>query len=1179
MRCSACDTGNEPTRKYCRECGAPLALPCPACGTANPPSDKFCGECGTALAVAATTAPPAAQGPAPPPATAERRLVSVLFVDLVGFTTLSERRDPEDVRELLSRYFDTARRLVERYGGVVEKFIGDAVMAVWGTPTAQEDDAERAVRAALDLVEAVAVLGSEVGADELAARAGVLTGGAAVTLGAEGQGMVAGDLVNTAARIQAAAAPGTVLVGEATRRASEAAVVYAEAGAHQLKGKAEPVPLWRAERVVAGRGGSLRAAGLEAPFTGRERELRLVKELFHATGEERRARLVSVEGVGGIGKSRLAWEFEKYIDGLLEDVWWHRGRCLAYGEGIAYWALAEMVRMRAEIVEAEPPGTAMAKLAAAVDEHVADPEERRWILPRLAHLLGLEELAATERDDLFSAWRRFFERLSRQGVTVLVFEDLQWADTALLDFIDHLLDWSSAHPLYVLVLARPELHDRHPGWAARRRATSIPLAPLPAPQMEELLAGLVPGLPDELRRQILERAEGIPLYAVETVRMLLDRGLVERHDDRYRVAGAVQDLEVPETLHALIAARLDGLAPEERRLLQDAAVLGKTFTSGAVAALGGGSPERLEPLLGGLVRKELLSIQADPRSPERGQYGFLQDLVRRVAYETLARRDRRERHLAAAAHLEAVWGAKEDEIVEVVAAHYLEAWRAGPDTPDAAGIKAKAIELLAGAGRRAASLAAGAEARRYFEQAAELADDPVARAGLLEQAGQMAWMAGDGEPAGALFRQAIELFTAAGRTHPAARVSARLGEVDWTAGHLEEALARMRAAFEVLTEDEPDEDLATLAAQLGRLEVFSGAFDDAAGHLELALEVAEAFGLPEVLAEALLTKGAMLHFRARINESQGLTARALQIALEHDLASAALRAYTNLAFVLTSRDRHDAAVEQLERGLAMARKVGNQIWELQLLDTLVDALLMLGRWDEAIALAAAIPEAQIATAGVITSVTSLPEMHARRGELERAEELLERGAAFADSSDLQDRSAHWAARAVVLGARGRHAEALAAADEALGARDQLGADAQGVKVGLIAAVEAALALGDLDRAEELVALAERLRPGERPPLLDAQASRFRAHLAAGRGQHDRVEAGFKAAAGLLRELGMPFWLGVILLEHAEWLAAQDRPDEATRLLEEAAAIFERLGARPWTERVARLAGRPAQARS
>jgi class 3 adenylate cyclase/tetratricopeptide (TPR) repeat protein len=1183
VNCPACGTSNEPARKFCRECGAALLLRCPSCGTGNPPGDKFCGECGTALAAA--PAPPAAAAPAAPApaaaAAAERRLVSVLFVDLVGFTTLSERRDPEDVRELLTRYFDTARRLVERYGGVVEKFIGDAVMAVWGTPTAQEDDAERAVRAALDLVDAVAVLGAEVGADELAARAGVLTGGAAVTLGAEGQGMVAGDLVNTAARVQAAAAPGTVLVGEATRRATEAAVVYADAGAHQLKGKAEPVPLWRAVRVVAGRGGTLRAAGLEPPFTGRERELRLVKELFHATAEERRARLVSVEGVGGIGKSRLAWEFEKYIDGLLEGVWWHRGRCLAYGEGVTYWALAEMVRMRAGILEAEPSGTAMAKLAAAVDEHVADPEERRWIQPRLAHLLGLEELAVTERDDLFSAWRRFFECLSQRSVTVLVFEDLQWADAALLDFIDHLLDWSSAHPLYVLVLARPELHDRHPGWAARRRgATSIPLAPLPAPQMEQLLAGLVPGLPDGLRRQILDRAEGVPLYAVETVRMLLDRGLLERHGDRYRVAGAVQDLEVPETLHALIAARLDGLAPEERRLLQDAAVLGKTFTSAALAALGGTSPERLERLLGGLVRKELLSIQADPRSPERGQYGFLQDMVRRVAYETLARRERRARHLAAAAHLETAWGAKEDEIVEVVAAHYLQAWRAGPDTPDAAGIKAKAIELLAGAGRRAASLAAGAEARRYFEQAAELADDPVARAGLLEQAGQMAWMAADGDQAGGLFGQAIELFEAAGLTHPAARVSARLADVDWSAGRLEEGLGRMRAAFEVLTGDEPDADLATLAAQLGRLEVFSGALDDAAGHLELALEVAEALSLPEVLAEALATKASVLHFRGRVNESQGLTARALQIALEHDLASAAVRAYGNLAFVLSSRDRHEAAVEQLERGLAMARKVGSRPWELHLLDALVDTLLMLGRWDEADARAAEIPEPQVASgAAVLASVTSLPEMHVRRGELERAEGLLARGAALRDSGDLQDRAAAWASWAVLLQAQGRHAEALKAAGEALGAREQLGPDAQGVKFGLVAAVEAALALGDLDRAEELLSIVERLRPGQRPPFLDAQASRFRAHLAAGRGRPDQVEPGYKAAAGLLRELGSPFWLGVVLLEHAEWLAAQDRPGEADPLLEEAGAIFERLGARPWTERLHRLAGRPAQARS
>jgi class 3 adenylate cyclase len=359
---------------------------------------KFCGECGTALT--ATAAP--ASAPASAPA-AERRLVSVLFADLVGFTTLSETRDPEDVRELLSRYFDTCRRLIELYGGTVEKFIGDAVMAVWGTPTATEDDAERAVRAALDLVAAVSALGDEVGAPELAARAGVLTGEAAVTLGAAGQGMVAGDLVNTAARIQSAATPGTVWVGETTKRASEASVAYASAGTHELKGKDEPVPLWRALRVTAGRGGALKSAGLEPPFVGRDRELRLVKELFHASADEGRAQLVSVIGIAGIGKSRIGWEYFKYMDGLEETVWWHRGRCLAYGEGVAFWALAEMVRMRADIVEGEESASAAAKLRRSVAQFVTADEERRFVEPRMLHLLGLEDGPAQAKEELFGA--------------------------------------------------------------------------------------------------------------------------------------------------------------------------------------------------------------------------------------------------------------------------------------------------------------------------------------------------------------------------------------------------------------------------------------------------------------------------------------------------------------------------------------------------------------------------------------------------------------------------------------------------------------------------------------------------------------------------------------------------------------------------------------------------------
>src|SRR5207302_10716454 len=332
---------------------------------------RFCGECGNALAA---DAPSAAE--APPAKTAERRLVSVLFADLVGFTPLSESRDPEEVRELLSRYFDTCRRLIGIYGGTVEKFIGDAVMAVWGTPTAQEDDAERAVRAALGLVDAVGSLGVEVGAPALQARCGVLTGEAAVTIGADGQGMVAGDLVNTASRIQSAAEPGSVLVGDRTRRATDVSVAYEDAGSHEMKGKAEPVQLWRAERVIAGVGGALKSAGLEAPFVGRDREFRLLKDLFHASAEEGKNHLVSVVGIAGIGKSRLGWEFYKYMDGLKELFRWHRGRCLAYGEGVAYWALAAMVRGRADIVEGEDARSSREKLHAAVERYVTDPEER-----------------------------------------------------------------------------------------------------------------------------------------------------------------------------------------------------------------------------------------------------------------------------------------------------------------------------------------------------------------------------------------------------------------------------------------------------------------------------------------------------------------------------------------------------------------------------------------------------------------------------------------------------------------------------------------------------------------------------------------------------------------------------------------------------------------------------------
>src|SRR5690349_12791583 len=585
MLCPNRGTENREGRKFCAECGTPLALACPACGAANEPGERFCGECGSPLEATAPPEAPPTKREAP---AAERRLVSVLFADLVGFTPLSESKDAEEVRELLSRYFDSCRRIISLYGGTVEKFIGDAVMAVWGTPTATEDDAERAVRAALDLVAAVSALGQEVGEDELRARAGVLTGEAAVTVGAEGQGMVAGDLVNTASRIQATAEPGSVYVGESTRRASEQTIVYEEAGSFELKGKDEAVRLWKARRVISGLRGSLKAEGLEAPFVGRDRELQQIKDQFHVCAGERRAHLVSVTGIAGIGKSRLAWEFYKYFDGIAESVYWHRGRCLPYGEGVTYWALADMVRWRCRIAEDEPLASAQQKLRSTLEEHLLDPEERRFVEPRLAQLLGLGEHEVRDRQDLFAAWRLFFERLADVYPTVLAFEDMQWADASLLDFVEYLLEWSRNHPLYVITLARPELLEQRPTWGAgHRNFASLYLEPLSRESMNELLSGLVPGLPERLRDQILVRAEGVPLYAVETVRMLLDRGALVQEGSVYRPVGEVEALEVPETLHALIAARLDGLPPEERRLLQDGSVLGKSFTRAALAALTG----------------------------------------------------------------------------------------------------------------------------------------------------------------------------------------------------------------------------------------------------------------------------------------------------------------------------------------------------------------------------------------------------------------------------------------------------------------------------------------------------------------------------------------------------------------------------------------------------------------
>jgi class 3 adenylate cyclase/tetratricopeptide (TPR) repeat protein len=1150
ITCTECGFENAAGRKFCGGCGSPLALVCATCGAANEPGVRFCGECGRALTEEA--APTVVTETA-----AERRLVSVLFADLVGFTPLSESRDPEEVRELLSRYFDTCRRLIGIYGGTVEKFIGDAVMAVWGTPTAQEDDAERAVRTALDLVTAVAALGEEIGAPELALRGGVLTGEAAVNLAAEGEGMVAGDLVNTAARVQAAAAPGTVLVGDATRRATAAAIAYEPAGEHELKGKAEPLSLFRALRVTSIRGGARVSGELEPPFVGRPRELRLVKEHFHGSAEERKAHLVSVVGIAGIGKSRLAWEFEKYLDGVADEVLWHRGRCLAYGDGVAYWALAEMVRMRALIAEEDAPEEALIKLRTMLGARIPDADERAWLEPRLAHLLGLAEHAGGDRQDLFAAWRLLFERLAEQSPVLLVFEDLQWADAALLDFVEYLLEWSRMHPIFVLALTRPELAERRAGFGAGgRNATTLSLEPLSSAAMEELLDGFVPGLPDDLRARILERAEGVPLYAVETVRMLLDRELLTREGDVYRPTGTIKALDVPETLHALVAARLDGLEPEERRVLQDAAVLGKSFTKGGLAAVSGLGEQGLEPLLGSLVRKEVLSVEADPRSPERGQYAFLQDLLKQIAYETLARADRKAKHLAAAELLEGAATGTEQELIEVVAAHYLDAYQAMPDAPDAADVRRKAAERLGLAGDRAASLGANAEAERYFERAAGLVEEPVWQADLLTHAGGAAWMGARYPEAISLYERAIEIYRGEGEPKLVAHVTARLGFTLWSFGDIAEGARRLEEAFAALADEEPGPELAELAEALGRLRFFLGQHDVALDPIERALEIAEALVLPDVLVHALNTKHLLLSEAGRQEEALALLRHAIKLGREYDLWEPLNRALHNLSHAMNSRDRFAEAIEVQLEMLERSQRQGTPWQEQRTLEHHAYSRWMLGEpdaWDPA--------QFTVSDLHVLSGLSSSKVRSAlSRGDVAGARAALDEHADLAESGEIQMQLGFRVNEALVLRAEGRPLEALAAARKGLEVYDDPMHHFH--KLAWAEASYAALELGDFDQVEELLGFYEALAPTLRTPLVVAQEARVRGLLLALRGDRDGAVEQLTRAVELLRELRAPFYVAMTLVELAELGV-----DDSAALLAEARETFERLGEKPWLDRV------------
>ncbi len=695
--------------------------------------------------------------------------------------------------------------------------------------------------------------------------------------------------------------------------------------------------------------------------------------------------------------------------------------------------------------------------------------------------------------------------------------------------------------------------------------------------MGQLLSGLVPGLADDLHQRILDQSEGVPLYAVETVRMLLDRGLLTREGHVYRATGAVDNLEIPGTLQSLVAARLDALPPEEHRVVECGAVLGKTFTRQGVAFVSGVAEADLDRLLAGLLSKEILAVQADPRSPERGQYSFLQDIVKRVAYDTISKRDRKAKHLAAARFLSSAWSAEEDEIVELVAAHYLDAYASAPEDDDAVELKDKAFEMLVRAAERAASLGATSEAERAFVRASELTDDQLRRAELLERAGTAAYVGNRADAAATAFERAIELFESVGASHPAARVNARAAEIAWDRGRLEQGLESMDRAFSVLSQEEPDAAFAALAAQIGRFMLFAGQGELAYERLERALEVAEMLALPETLAQALNTKGVLLSTRARPVEGIGLIGKALEIALEHDKPSAALRAYYNLADLCSQLDRAVEAAAFVRDGLELARKVGNRYWEQSFLGCAYPSYV-LGDWDDVVARADGLPandwtQVRIAFSTLLTSI--VPAL-LHRGHLEAAEPFKRILGELETSSDMQELSQGRLAEAAFCFADGRFRDALDSATQALEARHAMGINLEAVREAFVVCLDSALALGDTGRADELLALVDALPVGHSSPFLRAQCERFHARLAAVRGDPE-ADAMFDRATTSFRDLGYPFCLATVLLESGEWLVAQGRTDEAEQPLAEAADLLGGLKAVALLDRVTRAAGSAAPA--
>jgi class 3 adenylate cyclase/tetratricopeptide (TPR) repeat protein len=1085
---------------------------CPSCAEENPERARFCLACGTPLE--------------PAPTGEERKVVSVLFVDLVGFTAGADRADPEDVRATLRPYHARVSREIERFGGTVEKFVGDAVMAVFGAPLAHEDDPERAVRAGLRILDAIAELNEQV-ALELAVRVAVATGEAVVQIGARGgtgEGIATGDVVNTAARLQSEAPIGSLIVGEQTYRSTQQAIDYEELAPVTVKGKTEAVLIWRALGARSRFG--VDVEGVRTPFVGRDRELRLLQDTFERMLGESEIQLITITGEPGVGKTRLLSEFRSWVDDRPEMVVWRQGRCLPYGDGIAFWALGEIVKAHAGILESDAPAEAAAKLSRVL----AAVDDRDWLQARLSPLVGLGSRGQAEREESFVAWQRFLESVAVGGPLVLLFEDLHWADDAFLEFVERLVDWSSGLPILVLCTGRPELYERHRAWGGgKRNSTTVSLSPLSEEETSRLVAALLETavLPAETQAALLERAGGNPLYAEEYVRLFVERG-------------SAQDLPLPETVHGLIAARVDTLPPDRKALLQDAAVVGKVFWAGALESMGDRESEAVRDGVHQLARKELVRPARLSSVEGQAEFAFWHALIRDVAYGQIPRTARAAKHIAVADWIERTAGGRLVDHSELLAHHTTEAIALGRAAGEASNpeLERRAARYLVLAGDRTLELDVGAAESRY-RRALELLPPGSEEHGLtLLRAAETGQMAGRFEAARIDAEAAASELEATGAPRSAARAYGLVGNVYFQLGGADRMRAALEHALELLEPLPPGPEHVEIYGRMVSLQGLSGRSPEIGLEwAEKAIALGEQLGLRREVIRPYQWRGLM---RCELGDLAGIEdlERGLAEAIELRHPSV-IPAYVNLADQVWRQRGPAAALEIQQTAIALGTsRGGTPTWpKAESCWMLYD----LGEWDELLRIAEEIRRFEEAHGPAQPSAmaqTYAALVLIRRGMLDESTTVA--ASVLAHSRKIEDPQVlgpALAASALVEQAHGNTGTALGHVEEFREVtRDRPFFRSQN----LTDAVRVACAAGEFELAEGL--LHNVVTAAERDRLSDLTA---RSTIAAARGDAEAAASGYAEAADGWERLGC-------VLEHALAL-------DATGAGEAAGEIFNRLG--------------------